>query len=397
MFDLRRLRKSALLLMLLNLFTVISGCGSSPEVTTFPESAGEAIIKDDLIIPTLNSVYYYKGVLYYFKQPLGAAPTRIYYIDPESGESGLLCGKPECTHDTNDCNACIDSYGNGFTIYQDRLYWYTHDINNRKLMCEDLDGTNRREVMALDKESEWFVSDKSFIAIYNDTLYRCGDGNTVTDGEPTDNMLLYCQPLEKGSEPKVLYSAQNVNCEVARIVGNQLYFAIVGANEDLTICTCDLDSGEIKELFYKEKADNPPKDIAVYDNKLILHGYGYCVSIYSLEDGSYTVIGEKGRNYYCATGTKIYESVSRSEYRLYTLNGELIAEGAIDIPGLQNDFRMREYMGSIKETMLFCDTYQEESKTVPGASSSHCYLIAFNTDTLEWKILWDGISDYEGM
>ena len=203
-----------LIILLLILLTAVTGCSSSadPEksssVPPDTEAATEAAIETGMIVPTDSSLYYYDGLLYYLKPRNGAAPTRIYYIDPETGESGILCGKPDCTHDSYDCNACINSYVHGITIYQDKIYWYTSSIGGRKLMCEDIDGTNRREVMALDKEHEWFVNDKSFIGIYNDVLYRCGDGNTVTDGEPSYNMLLYCQPLQKGSEPKDLYSAQ---------------------------------------------------------------------------------------------------------------------------------------------------------------------------------------------
>ena len=389
-----------ILTMLLILLTAVTGCSSSADpaktssVPPESEPVTEVAAEDNLIIPTYNCACYYGGLLYYLNQPLGAAPARIYYIDPETGENGILCGKPDCMHDSEDCGACINSNGHGFTIYQDKIYWYTKSVSDKKLMCEDLDGTNRREIMSLDKEFEWFVTDKSFIGIYNDTLYRCGDGPAVKEGEPSDNMLLYCQPLQKGSEPKELYSVQNVYSEAARIYGNQLYFAVVGADNDLSICVCDLDSGEIKELFHKDQADNTPLDIAVHDNKLILHGFGTCVSIYSLEGDSYTVIGEEGHNYQWATETKIFEVVSRTEYRLLELNGALITEGNVDIPGLRDDFLMWQCLGSIKDKMLFLYTYLAESAVVSG-SAWHNYIVSFDTDTLEWKILWDGVSDYE--
>ena len=390
-----------LIILLLILLTAVTGCSSSadPEksssVPPDTEAATEAAIETGMIVPTDSSLYYYDGLLYYLKPRNGAAPTRIYYIDPETGESGILCGKPDCTHDSYDCNACINSYGRGITIYQDKIYWYTGSLGGRKLMCEDIDGTNRREVMALDKEHEWFVNDKSFIGIYNDVLYRCGDGNTVTDGEPSYNMLLYCQPLQKGSEPKDLYSAQNVYSVAARMYGNQLYFAVVGIDYDLNICVCDLDSGEVKELFYKEKADNTPFDIAISDNKLILHGFGPCISIYSLEDGSYTVIGGEEHFYYAATGSMIYEPISQDEYRLYTINEDFVFEGKENPEGFTEDTYYSYYLGSLEETMLFLWEASTDSETMPGQMVNHYYIAALSTETLEWKILWDGISDYE--
>ena len=383
-----------LALVLLVFLTMLTACASSSEPAETPEATTESKRDESLIIPSFNPVYYYDGLLYYIKQPLGT-PAQLYYIDPESGESGLLCGKPDCTHDSENCNACIDSTGDGFTVYQDKIYWLSRSIVDRKLYCEDLDGTNRREVMSLDKDSEWMTGNKPFIEICNDTLYRCGSGSAVKDGEPIQNMLLYAQPLQRGSEPKTLYSAENIYRVVARLYEDQIYFVVIGSDYDLTIYVCNLASEEVRALFHKDQADNMPFDIAVYDNKLILHGVGPCVSIYSLEDGSYTVISEEGRDYYCATGTKIYESVSQKEYRLHKLNGELIAEGSVDIPGFEEENYTTRYLGSVKETMLFLYTVSSESTKMPGLAALHNYVVSFDTDTLEWRILWDGISDYE--
>ena len=45
--------------------------------------------------------------------------------------------------------------------------------------------------------------------------------------------------------------------------------------------------------------------------------------------------------------------------------------------------------------MLFLWEASTDSETMPGQMAKHYYIAALNTETLEWKILWDGISDYE--
>lgn len=381
-----------LILVMLSSLTTLVACSSSPEPEIL-ESADESQNDESMIIHSFNTVYYYKGLLYHIKKPLGT-PALLYYIDLENGESGILCGRPECTHDSDSCNAYLDSMGDGFTIYHDKIYWMTSSIKERKLMRADIDGTNRKEVLVLDKECEWLTANKSFIEIYNDTLYRCGCGNVVAEGEPINNMLLYSQPLQQGSKPKQLYSEENVYSVVARMQGNKLYFAIIGADFDLSIYVCDLDSGEVKKLFYKEQADNSPWDIAICDNKLILYGTGPCVGIYSLTDGSYTVVGEEGKDFSWATGTKIYEQIGDKEYALYDLKGEKIAQGVVDPPGFEEENYTTRYLGSVKENMFFLFEVSYPSQKEPNFAALHNYIAAFNTDTLEWKILWDGISDY---
>ena len=103
--DSKRPRVCVLIPLILFSLVWMVGCSLKVETEINTVATTEAEELDNLIIPNYNPLSYYNGLLYYLQRPLGAAPTRIYYIDPETGESGLLCGKPECTHDTNDCNA----------------------------------------------------------------------------------------------------------------------------------------------------------------------------------------------------------------------------------------------------------------------------------------------------
>ena len=374
--------------------SMLVSCSSAPEQTDVPKESTEHENNENLIIPAFNPIYYYDGLLYYIKQPLGT-PALLYYIDPETGESGILCGKPDCTHDSENCNAYLDTTGDGLTVYQDKIYWLSRSIVDRKLYCMKLDGTNRKEVMTLDKECEWFIANKPFIEIYDDTMYRCGSGSEVKDGEPVQKMLLYAQPLQKDSRPETIFTADNIYRVVARLHGNKIYFATVGNDYDLTIYECNLNSGEVQELYHKDEIDNIPADIVVTDNKLILHGVGPCVSIYSLEEGDYTVVGEEGKNYSWATGSKIYEFVNKWEYRLYKLNGELITEGRVNLPEFEDENFTTRYLGSVNETMLILYSASFASEKMPGVAALHNYIAAFDTETLEWRILWDGVSDYE--
>ena len=402
----RTLRRLAVVLSL-SLF-MMTGCSSIPESAPSDNEsspdAGEETAEDMLI--SANSPFcYHDGILYYIKSRLGSGPNRLYYMDMESGENGILCSKPDCTHDSYDCNACIRSSGDSIIVYQDKIYWCTGEISaDRTLMCAELDGTNHREVMTLDGDSEWLTGNRAFIGIYKDTLYRCGSGPTLRDGSPEMSMLLYRQPLRQGSEPEPLFTLENVHSTAARLYENKIYFSVSRfAGEtpnDLSLYVCDLDSGEVKELFRKQEAKLSPYGIIVHDNKLILYNMPD-IGIYSLEDGTYTEIGGGGeKRYYAATGTKIYDPVSRTEYRLRRLDESLITEGTIGegLPfDLEKTFMLNQCFGSIGETLIFRYTEMLGSDNDSQLPEMREYVVAFDTDTLEWKLLWEGVIETEGV
>ncbi len=85
------------------------------------------------------------------------ADGNIYYLDKESGASTVLCGKPECSHNDENCNAFTAALS--LTYYDGKLYWTHHDYVQEngsvvdkgiRLHCMDLDGTNHTVVQNLE-------------------------------------------------------------------------------------------------------------------------------------------------------------------------------------------------------------------------------------------------------
>lgn len=85
------------------------------------------------------------------------ADGNVYYLDKKSGASTVLCGKPECSHNNETCNAW--AYGNFLTYYNGKLYWSSRDCvqenggivdKGERLHCMELDGTNHTVVQELD-------------------------------------------------------------------------------------------------------------------------------------------------------------------------------------------------------------------------------------------------------
>ena len=71
----------------------------------------------------------------------------IYYAEPGTHDFYLLCGKPECTHRTEDCNACG---GIAFGYYNERLYYVRVDAQgDLYLSVMKMDGTDHSDVIKL--------------------------------------------------------------------------------------------------------------------------------------------------------------------------------------------------------------------------------------------------------
>ena len=75
----------------------------------------------------------------------------VFFIDKETGDSGYLCGKEGCLHDSRDCGAYIsDKRLTQFSLYDGKLYAAFTDVHDGLtdivLMCGETNGTGFTEL-----------------------------------------------------------------------------------------------------------------------------------------------------------------------------------------------------------------------------------------------------------
>lgn len=72
----------------------------------------------------------------------------LFYCDHDSNQMIKLCGRPDCTHDTFDCNAVLGDVLGGITYYDQHLYFTTYTTSELILLLwrMDPDGNNREQV-----------------------------------------------------------------------------------------------------------------------------------------------------------------------------------------------------------------------------------------------------------
>lgn len=76
----------------------------------------------------------------------------LQFCDAASGEKIILCDKPNCNHNNNDCNALFGYYPLHLSaIYNDKLYLVMEGEDYQSYLYEaDVNGSNRKEILSLD-------------------------------------------------------------------------------------------------------------------------------------------------------------------------------------------------------------------------------------------------------
>lgn len=108
----------------------------------------------------------------------------LQFRDAASGEKIVLCDKPNCKHDNNECNALFkDYYVHLSAIYNDKLYIVMQGEDFNSILYEaDVNGSNRKEILSLGKVD--FSSKSLFLDNYLLMEYRIGyDLENVDSGE----------------------------------------------------------------------------------------------------------------------------------------------------------------------------------------------------------------------
>ncbi len=181
----------------------------------------------------------------------------INFFDKSSGLSMPLCGKPECDHATDICNAYVGKC-DALSIYDGRLYWVSDadDGINSSIMCSDLDGTNRRPVAAFEKKSIGDVISNRVMFFHRGYLYVFGNGASGTG--------LLSVSLSDGEVKKVFEGS--FGSGVAKPVGDEIYIIISSVDgrdlqnsvwgiEHLEAHRVNLTSGKSERIFSFDSGD----------------------------------------------------------------------------------------------------------------------------------------------
>ena len=136
----------------------------------------------------------------------------LYYYDKASGESGVLCGKPDCTHDDGaidpDCNGLIAQIGACLNLWKGRLHYFSHDHGPYLAMYSmALDGSDRTKDFVINQEADMQNITPQRLDYHRGKLYGQDLREIVRNGEPFYGLVVFSMDAETG-EYREIYTAE---------------------------------------------------------------------------------------------------------------------------------------------------------------------------------------------
>jgi hypothetical protein len=159
----------------------------------------------------------------------------LYYYDKTADQSGVLCGKPECSHDSEECNAECNGYilkgvGNACVSVSGGRIWFVMQEqasdSEFALYSENLDGSGREKVRAIPLPEN--TAPQSFY-VYRGTLYTVGVANRVEAGTPQTQVRLIADDVNGERQIVALektFEARGSTRSFIRFFGDDVFFMI---------------------------------------------------------------------------------------------------------------------------------------------------------------------------
>ena len=164
----------------------------------------------------------------------------LHYLDKDTGTSGVLCGKPECSHSSIECNAYLAGGGN-LMFYDGYVYWVQQGTLLYRMRP---DGTERELVQSLRggiSNSVW---------LHRGYVYAVQAVSRVVEGE-NQSLIRLTQAIlgDTEQEPKQILEVPGVDY-FYQAAGNTVYLGVEGTIDsgDLTLYAYDSASGDLQTL-----------------------------------------------------------------------------------------------------------------------------------------------------
>ncbi len=342
---------------------------------------------------------------------IGLFDSFLRYYDKITGESGVLCGKPECLHNDDSCGGLIFRLSKGLCLYDGKLYWVG---GNREaegggsgteaytpgVYCMKTDGTGRKKISSEAFES--FIRSHKTLSCYfhRDYLYLLTVKDIVSEGAPSQRYELFRTAVGEFSEYLSVFEYETLYASELKLffVESRVYINIYSDKED-TVCLLDLDTLSFDTVMTEKDLDLYIYDVQYFSETLYFTGYDdeknyvLCMRNGRLEKLFDYVDGEKsydgavlGSGIACAL---YYNGDNAYDIWFRTFDGETLYKGPWDLglisedPGF--DFMGVYRIGGNESFLILCVEFKENGK------DRYCFIKhEFNNGKLIQSVLLRG-------
>lgn len=261
------MKRTITLLLTLALLLVLPGCGKD-------KVEGTDLDGDRGFIHMLRETCATEDAFYYGDGHL------IYYVDRNTGINMPLCGKPECEHNDDTCNAYYKGALYNICSYDGRLYIIRSGV---KVYSCDYDGTNRQEVMLLNHDLMPGSGLYGHFQLHRGYLYYSGVSETVKNGEAKYIYQICAFPLDSDGEGFVIFegdAGSSFSTPVIQPYGDELYILLStydtsgGAQHGFSVKRWDTQAKELEDLYEADSVlFNYVVDMWVMDEGIMFQGF----------------------------------------------------------------------------------------------------------------------------
>ena len=194
----------------------------------------------------------------------------LHYYDKATGDSGVLCPRPECMHDDGPtredlkkCSGRIDSPQASLSVFGDRLYWVEHSYEYRDycVFSMGLDGSDKQLVARLNISTDEYQPQNFWI--HRGYVYFFSDTARVIGGMPTNLCSIVRESIETGEKQEIFSRYSYMTGEwTLRFIGDDVYIQ------------CGYDGAD-GSVFDKGEPQTPEDKKALQENTVILRWNPY--------------------------------------------------------------------------------------------------------------------------
>lgn len=303
--------------------------------------------------------------------------SQLWYYDKATGISGLLCGKPECTHNGTECNAYF--VGSELSLYGGKIYSLKPFYGSGcEVFSSDIDGSNRKTVIDLvgSEFSNMLADSVSDLSgkFHRGYFYACGTHHMIIDGILNDHAQVFAYSLD-GGKGGIIYDNTELTAIKIQPFDDYLYF-VAYSDDAIEVCRYSPESGEVEVLYNGDMPFSSPK-IWVTDDSILFGDISESAIVYKLDFANGTI-----------TSLFDFNSDTDKPYLLYGFTDDYIVGGNMN--GIEYLLCLKDYDGkTILETTVTPPNISDDEPlyTFPcGSDDEYIYL---------WSKVWSNAHDVQ--
>ncbi len=249
---------SALIILILVTIFSLTSCGKSEE----------SYIKNQTIIGNYNGCFF-ENKYFYFTDNL------VYFSDLDSGDTGVLCSKPDCKHSNARNSSCPASGGEGSIsriIYSDDVIYefVSAELNTTVIYKYDYQNAEQKKLCEFDGALQFDITD---VVLANDKLFFAPKELDVDENMKTTEIASVCVYDLKENKLYRNQSVDNATISAICVYDEKVYYQL------LIYDNMENSNKSLRCFDYKNNEDK-----LIRDKCIIQNSYENITSCYTYED-----------------------------------------------------------------------------------------------------------------